>query len=121
MLFLVKVFLMQLLPFYRVEFPVAAFPQEFTYTEYKNGNQAGSLTLDEKDAAYASLRKMIWYERQGWRYDSVSYVPTQIFASPKLNINCLGNKLVVNFEDGDGRWTQISKQDIKASCPKMPG
>ena len=115
-MFFIKAILMSILSFYRVDFPVNALPKEFTYIEYKKGRELGKQTIKENEAAYIALKKLMSEERQGWRYDSATYVPNHMFNSLKMKINCLDKTLVVNYED-DGDWIQISKKDVKVSCP----
>ena len=107
---------MSVLPFYRVEFPVAVMPKEFIYVEYNRGRELGKRTIKENDEAYTVLKKLIVEERQGWRYDLTTYAPNYTFNSLKMKINCLDNALVVNYEDDDNDWIQISKKGVKGSC-----
>jgi hypothetical protein len=109
---------MSILSFYRVDFPVNALPNEFTYIEYKQGREIRKRTIKENEAAYIALRKLASEEKQGWRYDLATYVPNHMFNSPKMKINCLDKTLVVNYEE-DGDWIQISKTDVKSSCPTV--
>jgi hypothetical protein len=117
-MFFIKAILMSILSFYRVDFPVNVLPKEFTYIEYKQGRELARLTINENEAAYIALKKLIFEEKQGWRYDLATYVPKHMFNSPKMKINCLDKTLVVNYED-DGDWIQISKKDVKGSCPSV--
>lgn len=118
-MFFIKAVLMSLLPFYRVEFPAEEFPKDFAYIEYSHGQELGKRTVNENDSTYTALKKLISDEKQGWRYDLTTYAPNHIFNSPKLKINCFGKTIVVNYEKAHNGWVQISKNDIKGSCPSV--
>jgi hypothetical protein len=74
----------------------------------------GKRTITAVDETYSALQKVVSVERQGWRYDLVTYAPNRMFNSPKMKINCLDNAFVVNYEGNDG-WIQISKKGVQ--CP----
>jgi hypothetical protein len=114
----IKAVLMSILSFYRLDLAISELPKEFTYLEYKQGRELGKKTIKEGDAAYFSLKKFISEERQGWRYDFTTYAPNHVFRSPKMEINCLDKAFVINYED-NGDWIQISKKDIRVSCPSV--
>jgi hypothetical protein len=118
-LFLIKAVLMSVLPFYRVDFDPAVFPTEFIYVEYRHGQESGRRTIKESDAPYAALKKLFVDEKHGWRYDLISYVPKQTFNAAELKINCLNNLLVVNYRDANKDWVQISKMNLKGTCPAV--
>lgn len=118
-MFFIKAILMSALPFYRVDFPIDPFPIDFIYVEYSHGKELGRQAIKEKGDAYTALRKLILNEKEGWRYDLTTYAPDHTFVSPKMKINCLGNVLVINYEDANNGWIQISKGNIKGLCPSV--
>jgi hypothetical protein len=109
--------LMWMLPFYRVEFPVDLMPNDFTYIEYEHGRVVGKQAIKNNDETYIALKKLIVEEKKDWEYDLTTYAPNRLFNSPKMKVNCLNNALVVNYEDRDKEWVQISKKVTKGSCP----
>jgi len=117
--FFVKAVLMGVIPFYRVEFPVDVLPKEFIYIEYDHGRELGKRAIKEDDEVYTKLKTLIVQEKEGWRYDLTTYAPNHTFNSAKMKINCIDNALVVNYEDGDSDWVQISKKGVKGYCPQV--
>lgn len=109
--FIIKAVLMSIFPFYRLDFPLEHFPKNFVYTEYQLGGASGSRRLDENEKA--ALKRAFIENKQGWRYDVVTYVPARMFRSSEMEINCLDDGyVIVSFKenDTDTGWTQISRK-----------
>lgn len=111
----IKALLMQFLWFYRIDFPMELFPKELTYKKIEQGAEVGKRHLNQQE--YESVKGLFYKYKNGWRYDMVSYAPSHIYTSPEMNINCGGNRLVVNFAQADKRWVQVSKEITAGSCP----
>ncbi len=116
-MFLLNALLMNLLPSWRVDFPVQNLPDSFTYTTYDRSQPTVSKMIGANDADYLKLKTYLLHERHGWRYDVVSYVPHKLFSSPSMTINCMGRSMVVNYEVKPGTWTQMSKAALQDVCP----
>ena len=112
-MFTLKAILMLVFPFYRVMFLPHAYPPDILYSKYQNGTVAHQKLLAYNDQTYVKLRALLTKEKNGWRYDLVTYAPVNLFSSSILKVNCLNKRIVVNYERNHA-WTQISK-DI--SCP----
>ncbi|NYE31254.1 hypothetical protein HDE78_004244 [Rhodanobacter sp. K2T2] len=114
-MFFIKSLLMLMLPFYRVDLPDLDYPPNFTYVEYSHGVVKKNLTLDENNRTYIDLKNFLSLEKAGWKYDLTNYAPYHVFNSKIININCLNDKVVINFRRDDA-WVQVSKQ-TPSSCP----
>ncbi len=118
-LFWIKAILMSFLPFYRIDFPIEAFPKELTYIEYNHGREVGKKILHEEETSYIALKELFIKNENGWRYDLNTYSPDRLFNSSKMKINCLDGALIVNYENKTSNWIQISKKDVLGSCPAV--
>lgn len=112
----IKAIFYTILPFYRVDFPVSALPNQFTFIEYTHGMETSKKQLLKGDREFSELVAMFNDERPGWKYDLSTYAPQRIFKSTGMTINCLGTTVVVNYEDKDLGWVQLSKV-LKRECP----
>jgi hypothetical protein len=110
-----KALLMQFFWFYRIDFPMELFPKDLTYTRFKQGTVIGKRHLDPHE--YERIKGLFSKNKNGWRYDMVSYAPDHLYTSPEMNINCGGTRLVVNYPQADKRWIQVSKEIAAGSCP----
>lgn len=109
-------------------FPIDSFPKEFMYTKYNRDSSEYSkeYILNEKDAVYIELKKMLSENTLGWSYNFNSVVPNHIFNSSNMKINCLPDwffigrvTFFVNYKNEyEKNMTQISKT-IKGSCPTI--
>lgn len=119
-MFFIKAILMMLFPFYRIELPVASLPNEFQYQTYERGAITYTKVIKKDDPHYQQLKKIIIENKNGWKYDFVTYAPTHIFKSDALNINCIGKLIIINFKSNsnDG-WEQISKETNEDSCTNI--
>lgn len=116
-MFLVKAFLMGVLPFYRVSFPLDLIPNKMEYIEYKQGHELGKAFVQKGQNAYTQLYALLKKEKQDWRYDMTTYAPEYLYSSPKFRINCFDGALIVNYQDEKNDWVQISKKIDGMSCP----
>lgn len=108
--------LMSSLPFLAVDFPAAQLPAQFAVTRPGRGNAGSVSTIVATDPAYVALVALLREERSGWHGDYASYVPRLTFKGKDMSINCMRNRLVVNYTSRDGSMAQISKV-IKRRCP----
>lgn len=108
MIFFFKAYLMMILPFYRVDLPNTDLPSKVTYQVHVNGQTMSQLLLDKKQIEV--LKKVLIDEMDGWKYDLTSYVPSRTYVGYDLNINIVGNLVVVQ----DKEYGQLSKE-FKAS------
>ena len=115
---LLKAILMCFLPFYRVDFPINAVPDQFTFTEHARGLEISRRQILKKDREYSELLALLAAERAGWKYDLSAYAPQRMFKSSGININCVGTRLVVNYEDRNHEWIQLSKV-VQRPCPMV--
>ncbi|MES2259658.1 MAG: hypothetical protein V4724_14135 [Pseudomonadota bacterium] len=117
---IIKIFLMNIFPFYRVEFPMNLFPKDFTYAKFDHGKELGKKIINENDETYIALKKLISIEKKGWNYDLTTYAPKNTFNSKKIKINCIDKTIVVNYINSNNDSVQISKKLISNSCPSIP-
>lgn len=104
MMFFLKAFLMMVLPFYRVDLNLTSFPQKITYQIFVNGQLQNQLLLDSNQTKI--LKKVLETEKGGWKYDLASYVPSRRYIGEEVQINIVGNLVVVN----DKELGQLSKE-----------
>lgn len=112
--FVIKAFLMGILPFYRIDFPVELLPTKMDYAEYRQGHL---FKKAEVDTLY--LKNLMKTEKNGWRYDFTTYAPGRLFSAPKFRVNCLSDFMIVNYEVDDKNWVQISKKITAVPCPPV--
>lgn len=112
-MFLLQAILMNIFPFYRVDFPINLLPKNFVYIEYSKISNSKELIIKEGDTTYTLLRDFIFKEKEGWSYDLTTYAPNKTFNSSKMKINYTNNFLIVNYENKNNEWTQISKKCIE--------
>ncbi|WP_138110453.1 hypothetical protein [Burkholderia humptydooensis] len=89
-----------------------------SYTEYKYGVATSSIHLKFEDTTYVKLRSLLDKEKEGWKYDLVTYAPSHVYSSQYVRINCINKKIVVNYQK-NGDWVQVSKEIVE-SCPTPP-
>ncbi|MBB6243642.1 hypothetical protein [Rhodanobacter sp. MP1X3] len=116
-MFFLKAILMLIFPFYRVNLPVFEYPSDLTYAEYNHGIATKNVSLSKSNQTYIDLRIFLDREKAGWKYDLTTYAPYHLFTSKIIKINCIDNKVVINFRNDDV-WVQISKQ-IHTPCPTV--
>ncbi len=113
----IKVILMMFFPFYRIELPVTSWPNELQYQIYEKGAITYTKVIKEGDPHYQQLKEIIKKNKDGWKYDFITYAPSHIFKSDDLNINCSGKTIVINFKSkSHDEWEQISKGTDKDVC-----
>ncbi len=100
----------------QVEFPFDSLPQQFVSSTYIQGKVSQENSIKEGDAEYDTLKKALSQETQGWQYDVNTYAPKQKYSSATMSINCLDSLVVVNYENRDAHWVQISKNLSAGFC-----
>lgn len=114
-MFILKAIIMLIIPFYRVSIPLNIYPQNLTYLEYFHGTIVTRKMLSYNSDTYVALRVILAKQAKGWKYDFVTYAPNHLFSSSTFRVNCIDNKIIINYEQRDN-WVQVSKV-ISAPCP----
>ena len=119
-MFALKAFLMAILPFYKMDFPVRPVSTDWSYTRYVEGKVVEELKIAPKSSMQKELQMMLSTQSKGWKYDISTYAPDHLYVSTSIRVNCVKGALVVNYISSGGDDMQISKDLPLLKCPE-PG
>jgi hypothetical protein len=113
MMFFLKAVLMMLIPFYRVDLESVNILQKVTYQVFVNGQLQTQLLLDNNQVSI--LKNIFEKEKRDWKYDLATYIPSRRYVAYGLQINIVGNLVVLNDES----IGQISKEFSASHLNKL--
>ena len=79
--------------------------------------------ITSKDKEYIELFAWLKNNKTGWVNTPASYVPGNIFRSPKISINVLKSVVVINYSTSSYGWWQVSKgkneKELLITCEQL--
>ena len=72
------------------------FPSELKFYQYSNGKIIEEKNLSRNDNEYVKLLKILKDNKDGWKYEVMSYAPEKYFVGKEISINVKKNIIVIN-------------------------
>jgi hypothetical protein len=70
--------------------------------------RSGSLAADSP--VKTKLNKLIGDETVKWRKSYITFAPRIVIKAEKFSITLQQSKIIVNYEDGNEKWTQVTRE-----------
>ena len=85
------------------------FPDEFTFTKYKNGAPGPKIIIKKGNALYDNVLAVVSSPGQKWRSDFLTYAPQYLLRSERMSITIMDNRyVIINFTPDGKKWVQIA-------------